>query len=240
MFLKKIISTILILTTLFITFPSENVIANEIDQDTEILSTTNSSISATDYWYAIENGVKGQIWITKDGTHYGINHGHAAILYCYSLYYISFVEHRGAGQSTSAGLGLSGFTEWDNFDLDNISDPPWYNVTSLRTYNVSTPVSEAEGLPYDVGTMISAADYAACYLIGKEYAVLPLKGSSNYVNCATLVYQAYANANVFQGCSIQLGNSLSPTVIPKDLVEDTSLVLCCSANWDGDSHTWDS
>lgn len=203
-------------------------------------------ISWEQYWEAISHGVKGQIWITKDG---GVlpgdrlNHGHAGILYCYSNYYIAFVEHGGYSYKGNAGgetqpVGLSGISEWDNFEGNNEVQPPWKKVHTLRTYNVSTPTSRNEGLLYDPLTMASAADYAATKLIGYEYAPLSLKVSISTVNCATLVYKAYLRCNIYGGTSIELGNDNSPTVILMDLVEDNDLVLAYSAGWSGNAHEW--
>ena len=182
------------------------------------------------YEQALTNGVKGQIWITKDGNFGNINHGHAGILYANTIYYRGFIEHRGYKAQDS----LSQYYEWDW----GSGDTWWSTVHTLRTYNVNTPESLAEGLPYDEGTMISAADYAMANLLGWSYEPLAPKLSPVSVNCATLVYKAYANADKYNGNAISLGNPLSPTVIPKDLVEDGHLTLAYRAQWDGDEHIW--
>lgn len=197
-----------------------------------------------EYWAAIGFGEKGQIWITKDGNFGPVNHGHAGMLYAYSAYYISLIEHGGddySGKNQYGEMmpkGYSGITEWDNFNGLNSEDPPWSKCHTLRTYNVATPTSTAEGLPYDLGTMISAADYASMNLLGKPYNALANKEYYDSVNCATLVYRAYKNANVLGGTSISLDNPNSPTVIPKDLVEDSRLVLAFSSQWGGNPHEW--
>ena len=134
--------------------------------------------------------------------------------------------------------GYSGINEWDNYDGRNTDDEPWKKCHTLRTYNVITPNSIADGNSCDLGTMISAADYAATYLLGKPYNALANKEYYETVNCATLVYRAYKNAHVFGGTSTILGNLDSPTVIPKDLVEDTQLTLAYSAQWEGNQHEW--
>ena len=201
-------------------------------------------IPIVDYWGAIAMGEKGQIWITKDGNFGPVNHGHAGMLYAYSSHYISLIEHGGSdysGKNMFGGKmpkGYSGITEWDNFNGLNSEDPPWSKCHTLRTYNVSTPTSTAEGVAYDIPTMTSAADYASMYLLGKSYNALANKENYDSVNCATLVYKAYKNAGELGGTSLSLGNSSSPTVIPKDLVEDSRLVLAFSSQWGGNSHEW--
>lgn len=186
------------------------------------------------YEEALSHGVKGQIWITKDGNtlHY-INHGHAGLLYAYAPYYRCFIEHRGTSNPLEFVSTYSQMYVWDWGE----GDTWWSTVHTLRTYNVQTPQGKAEGLPYDLGTMISAADYAEKYLIGKSYAPLALK-TADSINCATLIYKAYLNADKYDGNAISLGNPKSTTVIPKDLVEDENLIPAFNAQWGGDQHTW--
>lgn len=234
---------------------------NEYQSDTKTVTTSNDKnvikimsledpnlpverIPISEYWKAIARGIKGQIWITKDGNFGPINHGHAGLLYGYAPYYVAFIEHGGYNY-TGKNLygetlpeGYSGITEWDNYEGTNTNDAPWTKVHTLRTYNVSTPTSEAEGYSFDLYTMLAAADYASFNLLGKGYAPLSTKDSSTTVNCSTLVYKAYKSASEYGGTSIYLGNPNSPTVIPQDLVEDTRLVLAYSVQWDGNSHVW--
>ena len=193
------------------------------------------------YEEALSYGFKGQIWITKDGN-FGvgdasINHGHAGILYAYAPYYRAFIEHRGYKtgpdyDGNQVGDGLSYMYVWDWGE----GDTWWSTVHTLRTYNVHKPgATTAE----DVNTMVAAADYAQANLIGLSYAPLSLKTNVTNVNCATLVYKAYLHGNWMNsgGYSIGLGNPSSPTVIPKDLVEDTNLVPVFNAQWGGNQHT---
>ncbi len=202
-------------------------------------------MSWAQYWEAISRGAKGQIWITKDSglIHNRINHGHAGMLYGFTNYYVSIIEHGGYDYQAVVGgekqtKGLSGFTEWDNFDGTNINLPPWKKRHTLRTYNVSTPTSRNQGLPCDYLTMVAAADYAAANLIGWSYFPIPSKDNSSQLNCCTLIYKAYLRCNLYGGTPMTLGNDNSPTVIPMDLVEDNDLVLAYSVGWSGNAHEW--
>lgn len=209
-------------------------------------------IPISDYWTAVSRGFKGQIWITKDGNWGLINHGHASMLYGYTPYYVAFVEHGGFNYQgkmpgnpgeglQDAPVGRSGITEWDNYDGMNSSLPPGAIDHTLRTYNLVTPQSQEEGLPFDMYTMIAATDYAVDNLLNKGYNPLANKMYYDEVNCATLVYRAYENAWTYGGTeNIFLGNPESPTVIPKDLVEDTQLELEYSSQWGGDPHVWNN
>lgn len=193
-----------------------------------------NSIGEELYREALSHGVKGQVWITKDGNFGPVNHGHAGMLYAYAPYYIAFIEHRGAASITDYDTTYSQLYAWDW----GSGDEHWKTVHTLRTYNVKTPNATAQGLDYDPLTMIAAADYAMANLLGYSYNPLAPKNSTSSVNCATIIYKAYINANVYGGISTEIGNDSSLTVIPKDLVEDTRLQPVFNAQWGGDQHTW--
>ena len=228
----KIISFVICFAIMFYIF---NISAFASIEDPDLPA---NSIGQTKYEEALSYGFKGQIWITKDGNFGPVNHGHAGILYAYAPYYRAFIEHRGYNtgpdlDGDNKGDGLSCMYVWDWGE----GDTWWSTVHTLRTYNVhKSGATSAE----DVNTMVAAADYASANLIGLEYAPLSLKTTTSNVNCATLVYKAYLNGDYLNsgGYSIELGNPSSPTVIPKDLVEDTNLVPVFNAQWGGDQHIW--
>lgn len=174
---------------------------------------------------AINNSIKGSIWVTKSGSFLDYSHGHAALVYTTAWWDRSTIEHRGG---TINPFNASKFLS-NIYNLDD--DEYWKKVRSLKVFNVSdTPYG-----PEDLLAQISAADYASFNLLNRPYIVLPLK-DDYVVNCATLVYQAYKYQQY--GTKINLGNPLSVTVIPSDLVKDTKLILKCSINWSGGDHEW--
>ena len=196
---------------------------------------SNASSVSTEYTLeqsginlALSYSYKGAVWVTRDGETLGYDHGHAALIYTVASWDKSSIEHRGSG-STNPSTWLTAYSTVYNLEGDTY----WQNVHTLKVYDVSNTANGAT----DHESMYCAADYAYYNLQGLSYAPLALKDNVTNVNCATLVYKAYAEQN-YGGNSIELGSASSVTVIPKDLVEDEKLILKMAFQWPG-SHTWD-
>ena len=192
------------------------------------LASNEHSMERSGLELAIANSFKGSIWITKDGDTLNVNHGHAALVYTVASWDRSTIEHRGPGSMNPSAWRT---TYSDIYNLEG--DAYWQSVKTLKIYDVSA----TDNGPVDQINMVCAADYAVANLLGYEYAPLALKVSTSTVNCATLVYKAYAQQK-YDDKNIILGNPLSATVIPKDLVEDKKLRLRYSFQWPGE-HKWD-
>lgn len=173
-------------------------------------------------WDSVRNKSQvGSVWITKDPTTYGFNHGHAGI--------VSRVTSSD-GQRTvyvTEHLG-SKYGDALSHEYDTQTDSIWrYKVTSCRVYNMK---STANG-NVEYFKLINAGNYARNNLQRLPYKATASK-TEYAVNCATLVYQAYKS----QGISI--GNAVSPTVLPRDIVEDPKASLMYGCNWTANSHEW--
>lgn len=182
---------------------------------------TNESLTQSGVDAALRASFKGGIWVTRDDSTPLIDHGHAALVYTVADWDRSTIEHRGSG----TGNGLSNI-----YNLDG--DSYWQSRRTLKVYDVSD--TDNGGTSYF--NMMAAADYASFNLLDLEYALLALKTAPS-VNCATLVYKAYKYGYGDES-PIILGSASSPTVIPKDLVEDPKCRLKYSFQWPG-AHTWD-
>lgn len=90
----------------------------------------------------------------------------------------------------------------------------WQGFSTMKSFNYS-----------DSSTMSAAATYAKNNLTGWEYNALASRYSSNKVNCATLVWKAYNSQNV------NVVNTTSGTVIPKDFDKSSKLNWVRSVGW---------
>ncbi len=167
------------------------------------------------------NSIVGSIWITKDFSSIGIDHGHAAIVSRYlnsgDSRIIYTTEHLGkkSGETYSK--------EYNNSVYDH-----WRKRNSIRVYEVKGSSSSTSP---DKDKMFQAGKYARENLLNRTYVTLASKLSTS-VNCATLVYKAYRSQGIY------LENPMSGTVIPKDIVNDSDVILKIGFDWPGGSHTW--
>lgn len=163
----------------------------------------------------------GSVFITKDSVTSSVRHGHAAIVSnkgtsSYGTNTVFTTEHRGKG-----------ITEYSD-EYNTQIEADWrYNVTTFRVYNIKTSASGS--VSYAKST--AAGQYARNNLQGRPYNAVALK-NANAVNCATLVFQAYASQGIY------LGNPNSVTVIPSDIVKDSKSSLLLSYNWSGGGNSW--
>lgn len=154
-------------------------------------------------WHLVKfNAFKGDILMSKDQHRWIVNHGHAAIVW----------EH---SERTVEALGKTSGPSND-YSIDW-----WKELNTVRIYY-------PEHVSYFVRR--DAADYAYNNLRGKEYKILPLKDDPDYLNCASLVWQAYKS----QGVTLNAGLYS----IPSTLILDPNLYMKVSVNWSGNQYTW--
>lgn len=123
--------------------------------------------------------------------------------------YVKTVEHRGP---------KGGYTYSTMFNT--MFSNHWRECNTMRVYDVANTTA-----------MYNAGKYAYNNLTGKTYNFIASKGADE-VNCATLVYKAYRSQGIL------LENPASATVIPKDIVNDSDVILRANSEWAGGEHTW--
>lgn len=170
---------------------------------------------------ALKASSTGSIWVTKDYTTYMYNHGHCAIVsglgYNSGNLYILTVEHLG----DKAGYKYSQV-------YNSLYSNHWKDRNTMRVYDVKSNTNSSTP---DKSKMNAAGKYASENLKGKRYNPVAHKNDT-YVNCATLVYKAYRSQGIY------LENPVSTTVVPKDIVKDTNVMMKVSIEWPGGEHTW--
>ena len=142
----------------------------------------------------------GSIILSKDGTFSSYRHGHAALCYINSGSTFDVVEHPGVGQrSVRQGANIS-----------------FAGATTLASFIPKNATTQQKA---------SAVSYADSNLVGWSYSALASRGSSTYLNCATLVWKAYDAAGV-QVCD---DDDSTITVIPSQY-DDTRYTTRLYAN----------
>ncbi|MDD4407312.1 MAG: hypothetical protein PHF30_04670 [Bacilli bacterium] len=183
---------------------------------------------------ALALSFKGTIWVTRDGTTWDIDHGHAGMVYATASWCRLTLEHRGSGSSNPL-TWLTAYSQ--EYDLDD--DTYWQNRKTLRIYWVS---DVPNGTP-NLNSMMFASDYCALNLMGIPYSPVAAPEGNTAVSCSTLMHKAYYehNANDPEFPNIDVGNRglWSFTILPVDLVKDEKLIPFGYFNWSGNMHTWD-
>lgn len=178
--------------------------------DAQIISGRSSSGSAGSAVNSLAElvlkGRKGDILIsaTNSTAVMGIinyRHGHAAIVYDEE----TIVQAVGPGYN-SIKTNLSGFG----------------SATKVRLYEVAGASNTQAS---------SAATYASNNLVNKPYSITAAAASTEYLNCATLVWQAYKN----QGFTLK---KFFGTVTPESLVKDTQTDAIGNINWSGNQDSF--
>lgn len=128
---------------------------------------------------------KGSIIISKDGTFSSYRHGHAALCYLNSGSTFDVVEHPGTGERSLRQAASVSFSE----------------ATTLASFMPKNVTTQQKN---------NATSYAASELTGWRYSALAGRGSTSYLNCATLVWKAYDYA----GVSVCADDDSTITVLP--------------------------
>lgn len=110
---------------------------------------------------------------------------------------------------------------------------PGYNSikTNLSGFGASTKVRLYEVAGASDTQASSAATYASNNLVNKPYSATAAAASTEYLNCATLVWQAYKS----QGFTLK---KYFGTVTPESLVKDTQTDAVANINWSGDQDSF--
>lgn len=181
---------------------------NTMDVDPEIVIKTRGLSRTRTTWDTIRQETdKGNILITKDDNTPVIDHGHSALVYS-------------AGSQTVEIFG-AGYTS-GIFDFE---DTTWGDKNRVRLYYpASATYNERK----------NAANYAANNLLDMEYAMLASIGSSEELNCATLVWRSYNHVGTMLGYMFKDNKQI--TCIPQALVEGPgNMTIKIQKNWSGDN-----
>ena len=117
--------------------------------------------------YMRDKADKGDILVSKDSTTFGVNHGHAALVYEDSAYTI---EAPGGDEKS-----------------DKYTIYRWRKRYTMRDYYVTRTT----------GTLRrAAADYAFDNLRGWDYYALPKCTNTSELNCATLLWKAFNSQGI--------------------------------------------
>lgn len=208
---------------------------SNISSRTVSANSSNETLGDDGLNEALALSFKGTIWVTKDGTTWNIEHGHAGMVYATASWCRLTLEHRGSGSSNPL-TWLTAYSQ--EYDLDD--DTYWQNRKTLRIYWVS---DVPNGTP-NLSSMIVASDYCALNLMGISYSPLASLETNESVSCSTLMHKAYYehNFNDSECPRVNVGNRgfMTLTILPVDLVKDEKLIPVGHFNWSGNMHTWDS
>lgn len=126
-----------------------------------------SKMTKAQFNYLISKSLKGNILLSADQTHYGVNHGHAGI-----------VTTQGSRTVEALGPGI--------LSKECIMSGWWSEMYTAKLFYHKTCTNNQQ---------LNAANYAYNNLRGKTYKAIP-KVTESKLNCATLVWQAYKSQGI--------------------------------------------